>query len=90
MSAQSAGKWSGPERRMAGDERLRTASVCPTHACFWRLVWVYEPRASFPTSPRFRSETMAPSLAAQSQLALSRNSTVLRNAVISGWHWEQS
>ena len=34
---------------MAGDEPSRTARVYPTHACAWRSVQLYEPRASFPT-----------------------------------------
>ena len=34
---------------MAGDEPSRTARAYPTHACAWRSVRLYEPRASFPT-----------------------------------------
>ncbi len=73
--------------RSDDDEPSRTARVHATHACARRFVRLYGMSVSHVSdacSPRFRSGTMAPSLAAQSMLAFSRNSTVLRNAVISG------
>jgi len=66
--------------RMAGDEPSRTAQKYPTHTYKYLALSATVRATSLVSdacSPRFRSETMARSLAAQSLMAFSRNSTVL-------------